>query len=178
MTLSAVLLALLLPAQAASLAGVTLSDSAKVGGQSLVLNGIGLREKYMIDVYVAGLYLPAKTTDANKAITSDVPKRIVMHMVRDLSKDQLVDSIREAAGHQKLSAEQKAGIDTVATWMAPVSAGQQVIMDYVPGKGVTVTVAGKSNGYTGGKALMEVLWRIYLGNPPVTADLKKGLLGG
>ena len=177
MTWSAVLLALALPTQAGTLEGVTLPDSATVGGEPLVLKGMGLREKYLIDVYVAGMYLPAKTTDANKAITDDVSKRIVMHMVRDLSKEQLVDSIQEAAALQKLSAEQKQGIATVTSWMGPVQAGQQVIMDYTPGQGVTVTVAGKKSGPAGGKALMEVLWRIYLGSTPVTAALKKGLLG-
>ena len=39
-------------AHAASLAGVTVPDSATVGGSTLVLNGMGLREKYFIDIYV------------------------------------------------------------------------------------------------------------------------------
>ncbi|HEX6929025.1 MAG TPA: chalcone isomerase family protein, partial [Gammaproteobacteria bacterium] len=40
---------------AAELAGVTLPDTASVGGQELVLNGMGLREKFWVDVYVGAL---------------------------------------------------------------------------------------------------------------------------
>lgn len=39
---------------AASLAGVTLPDTEQVGGTKLVLNGLGLRTKFMVKVYVAG----------------------------------------------------------------------------------------------------------------------------
>ena len=42
---------------AASLAGVTLPDTAQVAGTTLVLNGLGLRKKFVVKVYVAGLYL-------------------------------------------------------------------------------------------------------------------------
>ena len=64
---------LLLPnANAGELAGVTMPDTATVAGSKLMLNGMGLREKFFIDVYVGGLYLPAKTTDASKAIKEDV----------------------------------------------------------------------------------------------------------
>ena len=42
---------------AASLAGVTLPDTVQVGSTTLVLNGMGLRTKFMVKVYVAGLYL-------------------------------------------------------------------------------------------------------------------------
>ena len=41
-------LALGLSARASSLSGVTMSDSVDFAGQKLVLNGLGLREKYFI----------------------------------------------------------------------------------------------------------------------------------
>ena len=75
------LLSLLLtvPAGAASLAGVTLPDKAEVKGQSLALNGIALRTKFFIKVYVAGLYLPQKEKSAAKILGADGPRRQVMH---------------------------------------------------------------------------------------------------
>src|SRR5947209_15933138 len=45
------------PGRAGTLAGVTLPDSVQAGSESLVLNGMGLRKKLFIKVYVAGLYL-------------------------------------------------------------------------------------------------------------------------
>ena len=50
--------------QAATVAGVNLPDTTTVGDKSLVLNGLGLRTEFMVKVYVGGLYLEHKTTDA------------------------------------------------------------------------------------------------------------------
>ena len=50
------------PAQAAELGGVELADTATVGDQTLVLNGLGLRKKAIFKVYVGGLYLPKKSS--------------------------------------------------------------------------------------------------------------------
>jgi hypothetical protein len=169
-------LALALPAFARKLEGVTLPDSIELGGQSLVLNGMGLREKVFIDVYVAGLYLPQKTTDARKAIDEDVPKRIDMVMKRDVSRDQLADTMRESLGKAG-SAEAKAKADTLAAWMEDVSEGDHVVLDYVPGTGTTVTVKGKAKGTIPGVSFMQAVWAIYLGKNPPTDDLKNGLLG-
>ena len=43
---------------AATLANVTLPDHILLENTSIYLRGIGLREKYWIDIYVAGLYIP------------------------------------------------------------------------------------------------------------------------
>ncbi|HEY1965075.1 MAG TPA: chalcone isomerase family protein, partial [Acidobacteriaceae bacterium] len=64
--------------RAATLAGVTLPDTAQVGGKTLVLNGLGLRTKMMVKVYVAGLYLEQKSSDPNAIIKADAPKQIIM----------------------------------------------------------------------------------------------------
>ena len=40
--------------------GVTLPDTIKVGDETLVLNGGGIREKFWLDMYVGGLYCPKK----------------------------------------------------------------------------------------------------------------------
>lgn len=165
------------PAAAGSLAGVTLPDTLTVGGQSLVLNGMGLREKYFIDVYVGALYLPAKTTDATKAITDDVPKQITMHMTYDLSKDKLAETMRESIGAAG-NAEAKKHISTVAGWMEDVTAGDQIVLRYVPGKGTSVIVKGTTKGTIAGTSFMQAMFGVYLGSKPPTSALKKGLLGG
>jgi hypothetical protein len=164
-------------AHAASLAGVTLPDTASVGGSQLVLNGLGLREKYMIDIYVGGLYLPSKTTDASKAINDDVPKRIVMHMTYDLSKEKLAETMRDSLG-RSADPEVSKHADTLASWMDDVEDGDEIVLDYVPGKGCSVSVKGTAKGTLSGVAVMKGLWGVYLGPNPPTRDLKSGLLGG
>jgi Chalcone isomerase-like len=61
---------------AASLAGVTLPDTVTVGNTQLLLNGLGLRTKFMVTVYVAGLYLAQKSSDADAVVKADEAKRM------------------------------------------------------------------------------------------------------
>jgi hypothetical protein len=78
--------------RAASLAGVTLPDTEQVGGAKLVLNGLGLRTKFFIKVYVAGLYVEQKSSDPRAIIAADAPKRIVMQFLHGASKNQMADA--------------------------------------------------------------------------------------
>src|SRR5262245_29179575 len=82
------------PIHAAELEGVTLDDRVQVDGQELQLNGMALRTRALFfKVYVAGLYLPAKTVDAQAAIAAPGAKRIVLVMLRDATAEQFVESI-------------------------------------------------------------------------------------
>jgi len=94
---TAALLALFLalPAGAGSLAGVTLPDKAEVKGQSLTLDGMGLRTKFFIKVYVGALYLPQKEKAAAKVLSEDAPRRMVMHFLYSVNKDQMCDAWSE-----------------------------------------------------------------------------------
>jgi len=171
-------LSLLLPgALAASLAGVTLPDTAQVGGQTVLLNGLGLREKYFIDVYVGALYLPQKNGNAQAAINQDAAKRITMHFIYDkVTADQLNETWREGfanAGAAGLGAQ----LNQLCGFMSDVSSGQQIVLDYAPGVGTTVTVAGSQRGTIPGVDFMKALWSVYLGPVPPTEKLKKGMLG-
>ena len=72
--IAVVVLAAAVDLRAATLAGVTLPDSTQVAGKTLVLNGVGLRTKFVVKVYVAGLYLEQKSSDPNAILKSDSPK--------------------------------------------------------------------------------------------------------
>lgn len=161
------------------LAGVTLPDTATVGGQPLVLNGLGLREKYFVDVYVGGLYLPARTTDGAKAIADDVPKRLVMHFVySSVPAAKMVETFEEGFAQLPDRAPLADRIAKLEGWMVDLTTGDRVEFDYVPGVGTTVRVKGREAGVIEGADFMRGLFSIYVGPNPPTAALKKGLLGG
>src|SRR5258705_13421948 len=86
-----------LPADAKgmSLAGVTLPETVDAKGPTLVLNGIALRKKFVIKVYVGGLYLAAKESSAAKVLGNDGPRRQVMQFLFGVSKDQMCDAWSE-----------------------------------------------------------------------------------
>ncbi len=168
---------LLAPAHAASLAGVTLPDTASVGGQSIPLNGLGLREKYFIDIYVGGLYLAKPTHDGTEAAATDEPKRMQMHFVYSVSKSQMTDAFNDGFVNSPgaTSAEQA---QLLAMLPDEINKGEDVILDYVPGAGTTITIAGQKKGTIPGTTFMKSLFGIYTGPKPPTEDLKKGILGG
>jgi len=61
--------------------------------------------------------------------------------------------------------------------MELVHSGDEVVFDYVPGKGTQVKVKGKDKGTIEGADFMRALWTIYLGPNPPSESLKKGMLG-
>jgi hypothetical protein len=181
--LSALILLLLVTAvakpRAGTLAGVTLPDTVQAGSTSLQLNGLGLRTKFMVKVYVAALYLPQKSSDANAILQADTPKRVVMHFVRDVSKNQLTDGFAESFHNNTPDAEKKLKpqIDRLFTALEQVKEGEEITLTYVPEKGTSVIIAGKEKLSIEGSAFAEMLFSVWLGPKPPNAALKKGLLG-
>lgn len=165
---------------AGSLAGVSLPDSATVGGQTVSLNGLGLREKYFVDVYVGALYLQHKTKDGSAAIAADEPKRIVMHFIyKEVTQAQIAETFAEAMAKSSVVAGQKANFSKIEGWVpAALHAGDEMTFEYVPGTGTAFKINNSTKGTIPGTDFMKAVWTIYLGANPPTAALKSGMLGG
>jgi len=175
-------LMLLVPtlASAASLADVTLEDKITVNGQTLVLNGLGLRKKFFIKVYVGGLYLQAKMSNPASILGSDTTRRMTMHFLYSVSKDQMCDAWEEglAANVPNASAEVKSGFKTLCSWMEPIPKGNRLVLTYVPGTGTTVEVNGKAKGTLPGKATADAIVSTWIGPKPAMGDdFKNAVLG-
>jgi hypothetical protein len=164
---------------AATLAGVTLPDTIQVGGKTLVLNGLGVRTKYTVKVYVGGLYLEQKSSDSNAIIKADAPKQIVMKFVHGASKSQMTDAFDESFKDNTPDAEKtmKADIDRLLSALDPVKVGDEMVFTYVPGTGTTLAINGKDKLTIAGPAFGQVIFSVWLGPKPPNADLKKGMLG-
>lgn len=168
-------------AEGATRDGVTLPDSTEVSGKALPLNGIGIREAtiFGVNVYVAGLYLEEKTSDPNVVITSNAPKRIVMHFVRDVGLEDITEAYRE--GFEKNADGKYATIEArVQRWngfMSGMKDGDKMVVTYIPGKGTNVTIRNEDRGTIAGHDFSQVLFRIFVGPNPPNSDLKEGMLG-
>ena len=57
--------------EARTIGGVDMEASMKAGNQTLILNGAGIREKFFVNIYVAGLYLTEKNSDYMNIINMD-----------------------------------------------------------------------------------------------------------
>jgi hypothetical protein len=185
------LLLLALPPQvplcAAELEGVKLEDRVRVDGQELRLNGFGLRTRALFfKIYVGGLYLPEKATDAGAALAVKGAKRIQLTMVREADAEQFVESIMHAlrANHSEVELERvKPQIDELMAMIRTFGTSQKgavIVLDYAPSAdGTTLYVDGKPAGKPmAGEEFFRTLMRIWLGENPVEESLKKALLGG
>ena len=171
-------------AQAVEIEGVKLDPTAQVGGATLQLNGAGIRTRAIFKVYVAALYVPAKANNAAALLAQKGPRRVAITMLRNVDADTFSGALSE--GLQKnLSEAQftgfKAQIDTLsANFKAAGEAkkGDVIHLEFVPDAGTRVVVNGKASGIAiAGEDFYAALLRIWLGDKPVDADLKKGMLG-
>lgn len=165
---------------AATLEGVTLPDSATVGGKALVLNGLGLREKFFVDVYVGGLYLQTRATTPDAVMAEQGPYRVVMHMLHDVSHDQFADAWRDDLENNNPSVYKQLGtqVDQFVALFNDAKDGDEIVMDFVPGSGLSVSHNGKLMGTVAGDDFAHAVLHCYVGPNPPTEKLKKGLLGG
>jgi hypothetical protein len=182
----ALLVAASAPALALEVGGVQLADSIQPdpGAAPLVLNGAGVRQRLVFKVYSVGLYLRAKTADASQAISSAGPKRVSIHMLRDVSAEQfteaLVDGIRANHAEAEVRALE-ARTRELSALMAEVKEarkGMAIAIDWLPEHGTVISIDGRARGKPiAGEDFYRALLRIWLGERPAAADLKKALLG-
>jgi hypothetical protein len=175
---------LALPALAAEVAGVKLDDKTRVGNAELVLNGAGLRKRVVFQVYAMGLYLPKKTASAADAIGGEGPKRVAIHMLRDVGAAQFSDALAEGIRENHSEGEARAfdsQVKALAAIMAEVKEAKKgmIITLDLAGGATQVGIDGRPAGKPiEGMAFTRALLRIWLGDKPVQEDLKKALLGG
>lgn len=166
-------------ALAAQLAGVTIPDTAHVDGQTLVLNGVGLREKYTFDIYVGALYLERPARDARTALAASGAKRVLMHFVYSrISKDRMVESFRSDFGNLPGAEGHRADIAALVGWLPPeIRAGDELVFDFPRGGGTVLTLDGRGLGTIAGPGFAALCQSIWLGDRPPTAALQRGMLG-
>jgi hypothetical protein len=168
-------------ALAGEVAGVRLDDKVSVGAQELVLNGAGVRTRVVFKVYVASLYLPQKATEL-AAVLAKSPRRIQLNLLRTLAADQLVEALNEGLAENNTAAELgavKSQVDALATIMKSfkeVKEKDVITLDFVDGA-TRIGLNGDAKGNIGGDAFNQALTKVWLGEKPVQADLKKSLLG-
>lgn len=170
-----------LAAEAGELAGVRLADTLAAGGQTLKLNGMGLRTKLVFKVYVAGLYLPEPARDAEAIVRADSPRTLIMEFVRDVKAGPLVEAYREGLAANNAAADLAAQQDAVERFLKiipDVRSGDRLVFSYQPGQGSDIRVRDGQPLHIDGKAFADLLLRVYIGPKPPTAELKRGLLGG
>ena len=168
------------PVHAATLAGVEMPDQTTVNGKTLVLNGLGVRTATVlkVKVYVIGLYLESKSSDAKAIIESDQAKRIEMHFVHSVTAEELRDGWSEGfESNYKDVASIKGEISKFNASMRDVKSGDTIVLDF-SGDTLNVLINDSKIDSIKGSAFQQAALGIWLGPKPPNKELKAGILGG
>jgi len=162
------------------LAGVQIPDQITVSGKTLQLNGMGVRKKLWIKVYVAGFYLENRTSNPEEAVNADEIKRIVMHFKTNKATKKKMDSAWQEGFEGNAPAQVEAlqqKIDTFKGFFGNMRKGDVVELTILPGEGTKISLNGQEKGTITGDDFSRALLKIWFGPKPPSEKLKAGLLG-
>ena len=161
------------------ISGITFPPVVKAKETSMYFNGCGLREKYTLDLYVAGLYLTNTSMDAKKIMNEDQPQAIKIVIISSkVTRDKFNESVREGFENATEGKATKEEIQGFKNYFSdPFEINDEILMIYKPGKGVAVIINNKMKGVMPGLEFKKALFAIWLGGKPASAKLKKGMLG-
>jgi hypothetical protein len=165
--------------------GVKFEPTAQVGGAALQLNGAGVRTRAIFKVYAAGLYVPAKSNSPGALLAQKGPRRLSLTMLRNVDADSFAGPLNEGLRNNHTEAQVAAFKPQIDAMNAALKAideakkGDVLHFEFLPDSGTRITVNGQQKGANiPGEEFFTAMLRIWLGDKPADADLKKGLLGG
>ncbi len=160
--------------------GVTLDPQVEVQGQSLALNGYGIRTKFFFDIYIGSLYSAHPLTRYEQALEDPSAKLIRMDFLyRKVDREKIVEAFAEGIRNNSPRIAESDEVRRFLSWFT---------RDFVRGDQVDLilradgTVRATQNGVLLGEMTSADLARgvlgIYLGNTPADQRLKDGMLSG
>ena len=173
---------LVMPASAATVAGVTLPDTYPVDGVPIKLNGIGLRTVtvFNVRVYVAGLYLQQPSHDAQQILKSAGAKVILLHFLHAGTKEQVEKQYREGEANNcsegGCAASDKTDFEQLVAAAPAVAVGDRSIYVF-NGNRVRVYANDRLIADFVNQDLAYQLLAGFIGKHPPTPSLRRHLLG-
>ena len=167
-----------------SIGGVSFAPRAEVGGQQLWLNGVRMRASAVIKGFAAALYLPEPARSGEQALRAPGAKRLRMRMMLDVPTEVFVHAIHKYMQRNLTEPQQAALNDRLSTLdarlraLGQVADGDVIDLDFVPASGLLIAINGRIRvAPISGADLYEAVMQVFLGERPVDAKLKAGLLG-
>lgn len=170
---------------AASIQDVEFPETHKIQGETLVLNGLGLRKVVRwgisVRVYVAGLYLKEKSSNPQEILKSDSPKYLRMVFLRGVDKEDLQKAWKEGIRSncpEKECEEAKAKLKEFNKLMVDSKNKGTMEIQFFQDK-VILDMDGrsKSQGTVESAVFSRNLLAVFIGEKPPTQDFKQGVLG-
>lgn len=172
------------PALALDVSGVKVDEMVKVGNVDLRLNGAGVRHKAIFKVYVAALYLPEKKDNVQDILSVTGPRRLTLSMLREVSSESFGQSFMEGLNKNSTKVEKSKIIQQMLRFgemfaaIPELKKGDVIAVDWIPNVGSVCTLNGKRVAEPFPDIVFfNALMKIWLGENPADANLKRALLG-
>ena len=145
----------------------------------LDLTGVGLRSRFVFDIYAIGSYVQTGTAVSSAAdlVKSNAAKVLYLVMERDVSGKDFTDAIRTAMA-KSMPGQDFAGEFaqlSAAVGEQPAKKGEHVILTASPAGDLTVSIVNRVETTIKNPAFTRGVWEIYLGDKPVDGDIRTGL---
>ena len=169
-----------LPAVAADLDGVSMPELLEYGGNSLRLNGMGMRTYsiFRVHIYVAGLYLDHPSADAEAILRSRGVKLLRIRFTHDVSQDRARDAWADGFA-QNCRAPCHLRPEDLARFLAAVPEfhrGDDSTLLFT-GDVVDIEVNGRRLGEIADPEFTRAVLAAFIGPNPPSEPFKHGLLG-
>lgn len=167
---------------AAQIEKLNFKDEQLIGSRRVVLNGLGVHaEKKRGKMFVTALYTPSKTADAPGIVNSNAPKIVEIVFLRAIDRESLQElwseNVRRHCGEECSAVEEQ--LKAFNGVMVDVHDNSRLKMVFDP-SGVSVEIKGakSDSAVIDGEPFRRALLSVFVGEKPLSADLKKALIGG
>ena len=164
-----------MPLDAAEVNGHILPDNISRFDTSFTLSGCGFRELLFSDIYLLGMYLADGGREAGAIRDRQVGKVFILDVLYEGNlPEDLPDLWREPLSEQ-ISTEL---LEILQDLYDRVDTGSRVEFAYHPDAGEVLRINGEVAVRESGRELMPALVELWLGEDPVSGNLKRLLLKG
>ena len=170
------------PLLAVQIEGVNISQSAKINGETLQLNGAGLRSFSLafipIKIYVASLYTPQPLRSAHAIMDSQGPMQFDFTFLRAVGQSD-VTKAWSSQFSQSIGYTYSGSAKDRDAFIAMFGSLQKMGVEQVRliGTNTVVYDQGTRKGTIEGRNFQRSFLSLWFGSNPVSSDLKNALLG-
>ncbi len=187
-----------------SATGHSFEAVTSVGGRSYVLLGAGVRKKFLVKVYAMALYVDdvearhdfpalvsraggrdhAKLTGGDHAqsfvMWGTFGKLAILHFVRDVEADKVRGAFEEGLQDElsdKAPADLKQSAQQfLALFDKDLKEGQEIVLATSADGKIEIKLPGDNKAGPQSPRLARAVWGIWLGEKPISADLRRALV--
>lgn len=165
-------------AQAVEVAGTSLAPAVEIAGETLPLNGYGIRKKFFFKIYIGSLYAARPVASVDEALAGGSKMIRMNFLYPKVERQKIVDAFAEGFADNSPELAGTAEVRHFLAWFSDdFVEGDIVDLELDADGTVTARHNGRMLGSMNSPELTRGILQIYLGEHPADEDLKAGMLG-